>query len=93
MTCSAITGAHERVLKKAIGFPPFGLYSLRHTCATWFYDSTKDSVALKEVLGPANGLAVRQGFPATNGQGDERVRERKDSLAETKPETLKEEDT
>ena len=51
LTYSAITGAHERVLKKAAGFPPFGLYSLRHTFATWFYDSTKDLVALKEVLG------------------------------------------
>ena len=31
--------------------PPFSLYSLRHTFATWFYDATKDLVALKEVLG------------------------------------------
>ena len=51
LTYSAITGAHERVLKKAEGVPPFVLYSLRHTFATWFYDSTKDLVALKEVLG------------------------------------------
>ena len=51
LTYSAITGAHERVLKKAKGVPPFVLYSLRHTFATWFYDSTKDLVALKEVLG------------------------------------------
>ena len=51
LTYSAITGAHERTLKQAEGFPPFGLYSLRHTFATWFYDSTKDLVALKEVLG------------------------------------------
>ena len=51
LTYSAITGAHERALKKAEGVPPFVLYSLRHTFATWFYDSTKDLVALKEVLG------------------------------------------
>ena len=54
LTYSAITGAHELVLKKATGFPAFGLYSLRHTFATWFYDSTKDLVALKEVLGQSD---------------------------------------
>ena len=43
---------HERVLRVVEGaVPPFSLYSLRHTFATWFYDATKDLVALKEVLG------------------------------------------
>ena len=58
LTYSAITGAHELVLKKATGFPPFGLYSLRHTFATWFYDSTKGLVALKEVLGQSDLRSV-----------------------------------
>ena len=52
LTYSGLVGVHERVLKAVEGtVPPFGLYSLRHTFATWFYDATKDLVALKEVLG------------------------------------------
>ncbi len=51
MTYSALVGAHERTLKMAPDVPVFSLYSLRHTFATWFYDKTKDLVALKEVLG------------------------------------------
>ncbi len=52
LTYSGLIGVHERVLRAAEGkVPPFGLYSLRHTFATWFYDTTKDLVALKEILG------------------------------------------
>ena len=52
LTYSGLVGVHERVLKAVEGaVPPFTLYSLRHTFATWFYDATKDLVALKEVLG------------------------------------------
>ncbi len=52
LTYSGLIGVHERVLRAVEGkVPPFGLYSLRHTFATWFYDTTKDLVALKEVLG------------------------------------------
>ena len=52
LTYSGLIGVHERVLKVVEGtVPAFGLYSLRHTFATWFYDATKDLVALKEVLG------------------------------------------
>ena len=51
MTYSALIGAHERALKLAQDIPEFSLYTLRHTFATWFYDKTKDLVALKEVLG------------------------------------------
>lgn len=52
LTYSGLVGVHERVLKAVKDtVPPFGLYSLRHTFATWFYDATKDVVALKEVLG------------------------------------------
>lgn len=52
LTYSGLIGVHERVLGMAEGTVPlFGLYALRHTFATWFYDATKDLVALKEVLG------------------------------------------
>ena len=52
LTYSGLVGVHERVLKAVEGaVPPFSLYSLRHTFATWFYDATRDMVALKEVLG------------------------------------------
>ena len=52
LTYSGLIGVHERVLRAVEGkVPLFGLYSLRHTFATWFYDTTKDLVALKEVLG------------------------------------------
>ena len=52
LTYSGLIGVHERVLTVVEGaVPPFSLYSLRHTFATWFYDATKDLVALKEILG------------------------------------------
>ena len=51
ITYSALVGAHERALKQVQDVPDFSLYSLRHTFATWFYDKTKDLVALKQVLG------------------------------------------
>ena len=51
ITYSALVGAHERALKLVQDVPDFSLYSLRHTFATWFYDKTKDLVALKQVLG------------------------------------------
>lgn len=44
-----------------IGSKSYGsLYSLRHTFATWFYDATKDLVALKEVLGHSDLRTVRR---------------------------------
>ena len=54
LTYSALVGAHERTLKAVPDIPDFTIYSLRHTFATWFYDKTKDLVALKEVLGHSN---------------------------------------
>ena len=81
LTYSAITGAHERVLKKATGFPPFGLYSLRHTFATWFYDSTKDLVALKEVLGHSDLRTVLRYVNDSQPRMDKAMREYENGCA------------
>lgn len=53
LSYSGLVSAHGRVLQK-VDVIPFVLYSLRHTFATWFYDRTRDLIALKDVLGHAD---------------------------------------
>lgn len=51
-TYSGLVGAHNRALETSQ--TSFGIYSLRHTFATRFYQKTKDLDALRRILGHAD---------------------------------------
>ena len=81
LTYSALVGAHERALKLVRDVPDFSLYSLRHTFATWFYDRTKDLVALKEVLGHSDLRTVLRYVNDSQSRIDKAMKAYEDELS------------
>ena len=83
---SGLVGAHNRVLDET-GLS-FDIYSLRHTFATRFYESTKDIAALAKVLGHAKLSTVERYVHPTETHVREAMRTYEEGLRPMDPEVV-----